>query len=303
MLAGLALVVAVLQQGGVVAVELPSGSEVGRWGVRGEAAGVFVAPDGVLWVPLASADATVVIPPRQEARTLPGRLAPLFFREPDRLYAVFSGQLVALAYPERVPIAVWPLPPDLGVRFAACSDDGRVVALLDGSAPPRVLLVFPFDEGRVTTVALAGWPEARRLALSPSFVAVGGGSRVGFWPLGAAEGAFLALPGEVVDLGWSSDGRELLVLLAAPRSQLWRIPVPKKLSRPSVGKALWRGEGEPRALGVSDAGFVVLETERLFLIGKGGRVLGESPVHGGRAIGVVPPRLVSGSVPWSDRQP
>lgn len=303
MFSTLALVVAVLHEGGVVTVDLPSGREVGRWELPGEPAGVFVGPDGVLWVPLASADATLAIPPGKEALRLSGRLAPLFFREPDRLYAVFPGELAALSYPERVRIASWPLPVGLDVRFGACSDDGRVVALLDGSPPAKVLLVFPFDQGQTFTVPVTGVPDASNLAISQSFLAVGGGSRVGLWPVGAAEGVSVELPGNVVDMGWSPEGRELFVLVATPHSEMWKVPVPKKPTRPPTPKAVWRERGEPRALRVSDAGFVVLETDRVRLMSFRGRILGEFPVQEGRALGLLPSRLTSGSIPWSDKQP
>lgn len=303
MFTALAVVVAVVCGREVVTVELPVGQELGRWEVPGEPAGIFVAPDGALWLPLRALDETVVIPLGSQARRVPGRLAPLFFREPDRIYAVFPGELAALSYPERVRLASWPLPAELELRFAACSEDGRVVALLDASPPAKVLLLFPFDSGQSAAVPLAGFPEARKLAVGSRFLAVGGGSRVEFWPIGAAEGIGVRLPGEVVDIAWAPDGRQLFVLLATPRSELWRVPVPKKLSQLPKPKALWWGPGAPRDLAASEAGLVVLAGDGLFLVSFRGHGLAQFPCPDGRALGLVPSRPATSSVPWSDSQP
>lgn len=291
-----------MQAGGLVTVQLPGGQELARLPLTDRAVGVFVAPDGALWLPSLDTDKTLVVRPGLPAETFPGRLVPLFFREPDRLYAVFPGELVALAYPERARIASWPLPPQLTLSFAACSHDGRVVAVLSGAPKTQVVLVFPFDQGQTLTVPLLAFSDAKRVALGDGFLAVGGGSRVGVWPVGATEGVMADVPGKVVDMAWAPDGRQLFLLLAAPKSQLWRLPMPKKASVLGKPKLLWQGQGEPRALGLGEAGLVVLEAEAVRLLNFRGRELAQAPV-GGLALGIVPSRPVSGLLPWSDSQP
>lgn len=298
----LLLTVAVVQPGGLVTLELPGGRELARLPLSHQVVGVFVAPDGALWLPSADTDESVVVRPGLPAETFSGRLVPLFFREPDRLYAVFPGELVALAYPERVHIASWPLSPGLSPRFATCSHDGRVVAVLATAPKAQVVLVFPFDQGQTVTVPLAGFPDPRRLALGDGFLAVGGGNRVGVWPVGASEGVAVEVPGKVVDMAWAADGRQLFLLLASPQSQVWRLPLPRKASAALKPKLLWQGHGEPKALGVGEAGLVVLEAESVRLLSFRGRELAQAAV-GGLALGVVPFRPVSPSVPWSDSQP
>lgn len=303
MLPTLLVVVAVVQTGGVVTVELPAGRELGRFPLTSQAMGVFVAPDGALWLPSAEREETAVVRLGGAGETIGGRLVPLFFREPDRLYAVFPGELVALAYPERVRIASWPLPRELAPTFAACSHDGRVVAVLTTAPPAQVVLVFPFDQGQTATVPLSGFPSPRLLALSDGFLAVGGEGRVGLWPLGFSEGVQVEVSGKVVGMAWSPDGRELFLLLAAPGSEVWRVPVPKRASRVPKPKRVWQGSGEPRALGLSEEGLLVLEDQAVRLLSPKGRELGQGAVAGGYALGVIPLRPVSGAVPWSDSQP
>lgn len=302
MVPALLLTVAVVQSGGLVTLELPAGRELVRWSLSRRVVGVFVAPDGALWLPSADSDETVVARPGQPTETVAGRLVPLFFREPDRLYAVFPGELVALSYPERVRIASWPLRHELAPSFAVCSDDGRVVAVLAVAPKVQVVLLFPFDQGQTVTLPLAGFPDPQRLALSDGFLAVGGEGRVGVWPVGATEGVLTDVPGKVVDVAWAPDGRQLFLLLAAPESQLWRWPLPKKASAFSKPKLLWRGHGVPKALKVSEAGLVVLEADSVRLLSFRGRELAHAGV-GGLAMGIMPSRPVSGLVPWSDSQP
>lgn len=268
-----------------------------------QALGVFVAPDGALWLPSAEREETVVARLGKPGETLAGRLVPLFFREPDRLYALFPGELVALAYPERVRMASWPLPRELSPTFAACSHDGRVVALLTTTPPAQVVLVFPFDQGQTAVVPLSGFPAPQRLALSDGFLAVGGERQVGVWPLGSSEGLKVEVPGKVVGMAWSPDGHELFLLVAAPGSEVWRVPAPKKASRVPKPKRVWQGQGEPRALGLSEEGLLVLEDQAVRLLSPKGRELGQGAVAGGYALGVMPSRPVSGAVPWSDVQP
>ncbi len=302
MLPALLLTVAVVQSGGLVTLELPEGRELARVPMAGGSLGVFVAPDGSLWLPSAERDETVVVRPGVPVETLAGRLVPLFFREPDRLYAVFPGELVALAYPERVRIASWPLPRQLSPSFATCSHDGRVVAVLAVAPEPQVVLVFPFDQGQTVTVPLSGFPDPQRLALGDGFLAVVGGSRVGVWPVGATGGVWTDVPGNVVDVAWAPDGRQLFLLLAAPKSQLWRLSLPKKAFLALKPKLLWQGRGTPKSLGVSEAGLVVLQEESVRLVSFRGRELAQAAV-GGVALGILPSRPVSGLVPWSDSKP
>ncbi|MFN3413076.1 MAG: hypothetical protein ACK42L_03340 [Thermoanaerobaculum sp.] len=303
MLPALLVVVAVVQTGGVATVELPTGRELSRLPLASRSFGVFVAPDGALWLPSAEREETLVVRLGQPVETIPGRLVPLFFREPDRLYAVFPGELVVLAYPERVRIASWPLSRELSPTFATCSHDGRVVAVLTTTPHTQVVLVFPFDQGQTATVPLSGFPSPRLLALSDGFLAVGGDGRVGIWPLGSSEGVQVEVPGNVVSMAWSPDGRELFLLLAARRSEVWRVPVPKKASRIPKPKRVWQGEGEPQALGLSEEGLLVLEDHAVRLLSPKGRELGQVTVTGGYALGVIPSRPISATVPWSDSQP
>ena len=298
----LALVVVVAQGSSVVTLELPSGRILASHELPGQPLSLFVAPDGTVFLPLAGVDATAVLPPGGAAVQLPGRLAPLFFREADRFYAVFPENLALLSYPERVPIASWPLPAGLGVRIAACLADGRVVALGSAQPRPRVLLVFPFDAGRSLEVPLP-LPELGPLAVSSSFLAAASGNTVWIAPLGAGEGVSVTVEGEVLALAWSAEERELFALLARPESQLLRLTPHKKPGKAPGVKPLWTGQSRPQALVASEAGLVVLEDGGVRLLSPRGKLLAQAPLAGGRYLGLLPEHPRSGAIPWSDLAP
>lgn len=298
----LALVVVVAQGSTVVTLELPSGRVLTSHELPGKPLSLFVAPDGTVFLPLAGVEATALLPPGGAAVQLPGRLAPLFFREADRFYAVFPESLALLSYPERVPIASWPLPGTFAVHTAACLADGRVVVLGSAQPRPRVLLVFPFDAGRSLELPLP-LPELGPLAVSSSFLAAASGNTVWLAPLGAREGASVTVEGEVMALAWSPEERELFALLARPKGQLLRLTPSRKPGKAPSLKPLWTGQSRPQALLVSQGGLVVLEEAGVRLLSPRGKLLAQAALAGGQHLGLLPEHPRSGAVPWSDLAP
>ncbi|MCS7182881.1 MAG: hypothetical protein NZ869_07205 [Thermoanaerobaculum sp.] len=286
----LQVTVAVVQPGAVLAIRLPEGKEVTRWALPAPPVTLAVAPDGALWVPIRNGAATLVLRPEGGVEEVAGRLVPLFFRETDRFFTLFPGELAVLSYPELVRLDQWSLPANLAVVHAAVLDDGWAVALLAAGAEPQVILVFPFDEGKLISLPLTGLRGGKKVALSRSFLAVAGEGGVGLWPLGPAEGVRLPVEGVVVDLLWSADGEELFLLVANPKSVLLRVKCSGKLAKLPKPKAFWRGVGEPKALAASGAGLLVLEAERVTWVDRRGTVVGQAAVRQGLFLALLPSR-------------
>lgn len=290
----LAVTVAVAQPGKVSFFQFPGGQQLASWPIAGRILDLFAAPDGAVWVPSADLGQTVILRQGFPPEMIDGRYVPLFFREEDRFYAFFPKELVMLSNPERAVIDRWPLPSLPGVRFATCSPDGRAVALLTSDTPPQILTFYPFLGGTFSRQAVPeGWTPFK-LALGSFWLAVASNTGVALSQLGGYGLSVAQIPGEVVDLVFSGEEKNLYVLAASPKSALYRLPVPRK-GKLSV-KAVWKGNGRPKALAWSQEGILLLESGNLHLLHPRGKAISALSLEGGSALAVL-----QGNVPgWSD---
>lgn len=296
----LAVTVAVAQPEKVTFLQIPGGQQLAVWPIPGSISGLFSAPDGAVWVPLKDQDRTVILRLGFPAEVVEGRYVPLFFREGDRFYAFFPQELVMLANPERVVIDRWPLPPLPGIRFANCSPDGRVVALLTSETPPRIRLVYPFLGGTTAVQAVPeGWAPFK-FALGSLDLAVAGKTAVAVGQLGGNAFSLGQVPGEVVDLVFSADEKDLYVLAASPASKLYRLPIPKKIKASLSVKAVWQGKGQPKAMAWCQEGVLVLESGNLHLVRRRGKAVYSQALEGGTALAVLREDSTSSVPRWSD---
>ncbi len=216
-----AAVAAVLTPREVVFVETASAAVVRRVELPGEGLDAFAAPDGRIVVPLAGDAGTAVVAASGSVERWPGRVFPLFFVESDRMYVVLPGLLATLSYPERVPLARIPLAGVVGARRAACSADGRLVAVIPEDPGGRALVLVPaLERGAPVRVELGGEPSLVTLAADGTFaVAVSGGGSLELIASGGERrprGA-LALGGAVRSVCPGVEGRGVLVGLDAGR--------------------------------------------------------------------------------------
>jgi len=268
---------------------------------------VFAAPDGRAVVPLSAEDATAVVDTSGKVESWPGRLFPLFFADFDRMHAVLPGALVTLSYPERVQIARLPLAGVPGARRAACSADGRLVAIVPAAPGVNALvLVAALEGGDTSRVELDG--DATAVALHPegafALTATGGGvvevagegrSR----PLGMID-----LGGEVRALAFTADGRGALAGCAngsagaivgirvdpaakSPLKERFRTPLPRGVVAVAAG--------EDEVVALTDDTLVVLSAD-------GKRVRRRIAVAGGTDVALLPTRPRSAVPAWSDRK-
>lgn len=289
----LAVTVAVAQPEKVTFLQIPGGQQLAFWPIPQRIVGLFAAPDGAVWVPLADLSRTVILRLGSPSEMVDGRYVPLFFREEDRFYAFFPQELVMLANPERVVIDRWALPPLPGVQFANCSPDGRAVALLTSGTPPKILIIYPFLGGTTAVQAVPeGWAPFK-FALGSFWLAVAARTGVALSQLGRDGFSVGQVPGEVVDLVFSSEEESLYVLAATPASTLYALAVPRKVRGGLSLKAVWRGEGRPKALAWCQEGILVLESGNLHLVNPRGKAVFTLSLEGGTTLAVLRGELTS----------
>jgi len=301
----LAAVAAVLGSREVVMVQVAPLAVVSRAALPAEGIAIFAAPDGRLVVPLAGLDATAIVQPDGTLRQWPGRLFPLFFDEVDRMYALVPGLITTLAYPERVEIERAPVDGLGGVWRAACSRDGRLVAIIPAAGERRELIFAePRPGGAVVRAGLTGTGEFVVVAPDAAWaiVATAEGGLELVAPTGPAWHGRVAAAGELSALSLSEGGDDLLVgmkhadggLLVGFRVEPGKPePLRRKFSTPI----------DQPPVGVATAGADVLVTTSsgvVWLV-RGGRKLGGSlALAGARGLAIVPdvPRSVAPA--WSD---
>ena len=272
----------------------------------GRAAAVFVAPDGRAIVPAAAADATWVVAEGRAIESWPGRLMPLFFDQPDRLWALLSGELALLSFPELLPLRRYPIEGLASVRLAATSRSGRVVAAVPmGGSEPELWLLVPEEMKVARQVPLPGPASALAVAAEAELVAVGleAGGVVIVAPAFPDLSRKIETPGAVASLAFDDERKAMLVGCQAggggaviglraelrpgkPVKELFRLP----LALP------------PTQLVVVGKQVLALCGSRLLVLTKGGRVLErelEAPQAQGLA--VVPAETKSILPAWSDR--
>ena len=301
----LAAVAAVLGTDRVVFVDTVQGAALRSAELPGEGIAIFAAPDGRVLVPLRAEDATAVVNPTGTVQRWPGRLFPIFFAQDDRMYVVVPGALVALSYPERLPLERVRLDGLPGARRAACSRDGATVAIIPEVPGARVLLfVDAFGVERVAQVGLA--EEGRNVAVAPkgTFALVAGkdslqaaitGEPVARPALAAGGGvrALCMLPNEWdVAVGLDRNGTgEVLVVRADPGSK--KTPL-KERSRVSLPAPV-------TAVAVAGEDVVAVSGDLLVVLSHGGRkVARQVAVRGARDVAVLPEKASTSVPAWSD---
>lgn len=301
----LAVVAAVLCHDRVVFVETSTPALVRSVPLGDEGLAVFAAPDARVLVPLRLEDATAVIGPGERVDRWPGRTFPLFFEQPDRMYGVVSEALLTLSYPERLALGRVALPGVAGAWRAACSADGRMVAVVPAT-PSRATLVqgFPIEGGPPRSVALAG--AARDLAVAPGglWVAVSlAGGAVEVVLTGQARGSgAISVGGEVRAIAASADGRDLLVgLETAGAGKLLVLRLTPRAGQVLKERFQTTLPAPPVALAVAAEEVLAVTASGLAVLSRGGRRLRhELPLEGGQAVAVLPGRLGLALPPWSD---
>ncbi len=272
----------------------------------GPAVAVFVAPDGRAIVPAAAADTTWVVAEGRAVESWTGRLMPLFFDQPDRLWALLPGELALLSFPERLPLRRHPIEGLTGVRLAATSRDGRMVAAVPmGGGEPALWLLVPEDTQVVRRVPLPGPASAVAVAAEAELVAVGleAGGVVMVAPELPNLPGRIETPGGVVSLAFDDGRRTLLVgcrtaaggAVVGLRAELRPGKPVKELFRVSL-------KVPPTQLVVAGSQVLALCGSRLLVLAKGGRTLErelEAPAAQGLA--VVPAETKSILPAWSDR--
>ncbi|MGV8039912.1 MAG: hypothetical protein AB2L07_07495 [Thermoanaerobaculaceae bacterium] len=272
----------------------------------GPGATVFVAPDGRAVVPAASEDATWVVADGRAVERWPGRLMPLFFDQPDRLWALLPGELALLSFPERLVLRRHRIDGLSGVRLAATSRDGRLVAVATaGGGEPALWLLVPEDTQVVRRVPLPGPASALAVAAEAELAAVGlevGGVVIAAPELPNLPGR-IETPGAVLSLAFDGDHR---VLLVGCRSDAGGaiIGVRAELRPDKPVRELFRVplKVPPTQLVVAGSQVLALCGDRLLVLGKGGRTLErELEAPAARGMALVPAETKSALPAWSDR--
>jgi hypothetical protein len=303
---GLLAVAAVLCEREVAVVRTDPLTVVARSPLPAPGVALFAAPDARVVVPLEGSDGTAVVQADGSVRRWPGRIFPLFFDEVDRMYVVVPGLVMTLAYPERVEIERARVTGLGGVWRAACSRDGRLVAIVPAGGQRRELvLAEPRPGGIVTHVKLAETAELVAVAPDGAWVVVAG--RGGELELVSPDGpgwhGKVGTAGAIEAFAVSADGRDLAVVLSvAGGGALAGMRIDPERDAPLRIKFVTVLANPPN--GVAFAGDDVLVTTAdgvVWLRRRGRKVAGSMALTGARAISVLPASPQSTVPAWSDR--
>jgi hypothetical protein len=302
MLLPLLATAAVLLPGEVVIVSVDPPAVVARVPIAEAPATLFAAPDGRFVAPLSGRDATHVVSRSGATHEWPGRTFPLFFDEGDRLYAVISGAVTLLSYPERLLLQRVAVPGLAGAWRAACSRDGGLV----------VVAGAPLEEQTLHLVAMRGVPGSRRISLAivPRELAIDPGGR---WVLAGGDGAvqlvtqeggagpLLAFAGVAIAFAAGSDGKDAVavvvegekgVVIGLRLSPGRRVPLAERFRTPLPGR--------PVAAAMAGEVLVVALPDRLLLLPRAGRGAAvELEVPAGSAVVALPENPRSLLPGWS----
>lgn len=273
----------------------------------GEGLAIFAAPDGKIIVPLAERDGTAVVSPQGTVTTWKGRIFPLFFDEDDRMHVAMPGLLATLSYPERLLLWRVDAPGLAGVRHAACSADGRLVAVIP--APPRdnVLLLGSIGpEGGTNDAQLDGSGVVAAAAPDGAWVAVAleDGSLELFTFGGGASHSRVALPSPARCLTVSPDGRWILAgvgdshagggVVGIRVQQRGEHRLRLRFSNPAPSPIV--------GIAATSDGAVAVSGEAVLLLTHEGRRTGHAVAFAGaRAVALIPERLTTTIPQWSDQ--
>jgi hypothetical protein len=299
-----AAVAAVLAPRSVVFVDTARGAVLRSVELPGEGLAIFAAPDGRVVVPLEGEDATAVVSTAGKVEPWRGRVFPLFCVDDDRMFVVFPNMLATLSYPERLPLMRVPLEGVPAIRRAACSQDGRLVAVIPALPGARVLLIAATIEGgTVRSVQLAG--EATHVVLAEDGVVAvaAGGTAVEAVVLGDAQARpALTTGGEVRSLCLGANGRDVLVGLArGDAGEVVGFRVKAKSGQPLKERFRTPLPAPVVAIAATDEEVAAISGEVLVLLAKGGRrIVRRLGLRGARDVTVLPARPSSPLPAWSD---
>lgn len=295
-------VAAVLGAGAVSFVDTTTASLVGRVTLPGEGAALFAAPDGRAVVPMIASDATILVQPGGATDRWNGRAFPLFFDEFDRMYVVLDGAVAALSYPERAPLFGREVDGLSGAWRAACSADGRIVAVVPVEDRRRIMIVSPRDRSLTRSARLAS--DAVAVVTSPDggWIAVAEeGGAVEVLDAGLLQRSSVSPGGEIVGMARGGEGQSLVVAtVKGSAGSLVGLRVrgaakaPKQtfvrpLSEPPVGLAL------------GDDSAVVVTPSSLLVFGRHGRKLvHRMDLEGSRSVVVLPTHVTSAVPEWGE---
>lgn len=295
--------VAILGPAQVSVVSTPRLEVVREVPLPGPAAGLFVAPDGALILPLAQEDSTLVVPLVGEPMRWLGRVFPLFCESFDRFAALFQGAVATLSYPERVPLARLDVPGLAAVRLAAWSRDSRLLVAVPVGAQSELIEIQLLGDGAVARVGLEA--EVTAVAVAPEgTVTVAGlaGGRVAAVVTGEVRArSILVAGGEVRALVFAKDERDIHVGLAVGASgELVTFRLHE--GRKAILAERFRVSLDAPVLAIAVDGddVVVLTTSALVRFDKGGRRRAAARAFaGGTALVALPTRPRSAAPQWS----
>jgi hypothetical protein len=299
-----AAVAAVLAPNRVVFVDTARGAVLRSVELPGEGLAIFAAPDGRVVVPLKGEDATAVVSANGKAEPWRGRVFPLFCADDDRMFVVFPNMLATLSYPERLPLLRIPLEGVQGIRRAACSRDGRLVALIPAVSGARMLLIVAAVEGGTArSVQLAG--EATHVVLAENGVVAvaAGGPALEAAVLGDVRPRpVLTVGGEVRSLCLGASGRDVLVGLArGGAGEVVGIRVNPKARQPLKERFHTSLPAPVIAIAATDEEVAAISGDALVLLARGGRRIAcQVDIRGATDLAVLPARPSSPLPAWSD---
>lgn len=267
----------------------------------GTAAALFAAPDGRVVLPLAASDETVLASLTGPTERWPGRIFPMFFDESDRMYVVFPELLLALSYPERLPLLRVQVPGVAAPWRAACSSNGLLVAVSPPPGERRVVMIVAEPGALQREVGLAD--EPRFVAMSPdgSWLAAGFDDAVEIAFAGEPNGRGRVPVGAGVRaLAVASDGSHLLVGLAGGKGSLAILRVSTKLDTGATARDEVALPGAVTSIAVGGPEVVVIAGDRLLVLDKKGRkVARELSVPGAGQVVLLPAQPETTSPQWS----
>jgi hypothetical protein len=207
----LAATVAALTPSEVVFLDTATLTPVARAALPCPGLGLFAAPDGRMLVPLGCEDVTLALAGAVDQERWRGRVFPLFFSEWDRMYVVLRHAVASWSYPDRAALGSVALSSLEGTRRAACSRDGRVVAVVPDDPLSQVLVVTVMGDHSISSAPLGAPATAMVVAPEGAFVVVGQSNGfLTFVPVGGGPQAEKQIADKVLALCWSPDDRDLL---------------------------------------------------------------------------------------------
>ncbi len=306
----LAATVAVLLPGQVAFVTTDPVAVTATAPLPAPAVALFAAPDGAVLAPLAGRDATAVVASGRAPSEWRGRTFPLFFDEIDRMYVVLPGGLMLLSYPERLVLRRNEVPGFDGAYRAACSADGRVVAVVDAKARRELTVLAPGGDLRSWPAALSA--PAEDVAVEPRGGWVLAGLQSGaleLVPVGAAAPHYETAVGggAVVSVAVAADGREAAAVVQGDGSAPGRLVTVRVKPGSRMPLKVRTDVALPapgRAVAFAGDRIVVATSQGVVVYSRRGKKLeGALDVGSASALAVLPDRPRSVVPDWSDGQP